>query len=215
MNNIELDKTHIEAIGHFLAYYRNDLRYFKSFKSEYIDGKKTKLIYPYDTNKSDAPYLWNFLNDFRVLRNLGIKNGQRDTFIKAFNDYNFSNVESKDVDDFRKTDMARGPNSKGIENHISLSSKLMMLANPWEIIPFDSRAQRAVGYKSTGNKSYKDYFNKVKKFREKHEEDLFKMHNVVEQYAKVIEADFKGDLPKIGGIRKNRLLDKLMWVSGA
>ena len=46
MNNIELDKTHIEAIGHFLAYYRNDLRYFKSFKSEYIDGKKTKLIYP-------------------------------------------------------------------------------------------------------------------------------------------------------------------------
>ena len=159
--------------------------------------------------------MWYFLDDFRVLRNLGIKNGQRKTFIKAFNGFDFSNVGPKDVDEFREKGKSDDPGSKGIENHISLSSKLMMLANPWEIIPFDSRAHVAVRYKPKGKKSYQEYLKCVEKFRDENAEVLERMHDKVKDSAEVIEVDFKDYLSDITQIRKNRLLDKLMWVSGA
>lgn len=196
------------AMGHFMAHYNNELDHIRSFQSKYLTSKKQELKYPYDENKNDDPKFWEFLYQFRIIRTLGIKNKQRNDFIKVFNSWDFNQCSPSDINRFCE-------NGRLIKNHISLVSKIMMLANPWTIIPYDNQAKKAVGYKAPNNSiKYEDYWSRVNQFKNDNKDLLESMHKSVVPYAKIIEKDYDKDLKNIHVIRKKRLLDKVLWTYG-
>ena len=93
----------------------------------------------------------------------------------------------------------------------SLCSKVLFLNNPYEIIPIDQLAKRAIGYR--GNK-YSEFRSKLDSFRNNHNKEINSYLASVSNHIDQIEKDFKRDIPNIDIIRKNRYLDKIMWTTG-
>lgn len=194
----------IKAMGYFLAHYGDELSHIKSFQANYLSTKRISL----SVNKKNDPKFWKCLTQFRVARTLGIKNGQRNDFIQVFNNWDFRNCSPEDVDGF----CAEG---KMIKNHKSLASKMMMLANPWQIIPYDTQASETVNYNAPNrNTNYVDYLKLVTDFERKNEKLIDSLLSEVGSYATIIEHSYKCNLKDIQVIRRKRLLDKVLWTYG-
>lgn len=198
----------IKAMGYFLAHYGDELSHIKSFQANYLPTKRKRLTYPYNENNKSDPKFWECLTQFRVARTLGKENGQRNDFIQVFNNWDFRYCSPEDVDRF----CAEG---EMIKNHKSLASKMMMLANPWQIIPYDKQASTAVGYKaSNGKTNYVAYLKLVHDFECRNKTLIASLFNEVDRYATKIEQNYKDDLENIQVIRRKRLLDKVLWTYG-
>jgi len=174
---------YIEALGNLLATYRSDLFYIKRFN----DFKR-------------------FINDFRVARN--ISKDYVDKFLDELQNWINGN-QSNDVDQLATK--VRGLGYTHGKVMTSLCSKVLFLNNPYEIIPIDQLAKRAIGYR--GNR-YSEFKSKLDLFRDNHTKEINSYLDSVKNHIDQIEMDFKGDILNIEVIRQNRYLDKIMWTSG-
>ena len=192
---------YIEALGNLLATYRSDLFYIKRF-NDFKNGRVSKSDY---LTKEDGSFR-RFINDFRVARN--ISKDHVDKFLNVLQNWINGN-HSNDVDQLAINVKGLGYTHGKVMT--SLCSKVLFLNNPYEIIPIDQLAKRAIGYR--GNK-YLEFRMELDSFRDNHTKEINTYLASVSNHIDQIEMDFKRDIPNIEVIRKNRYLDKIMWTTG-
>lgn len=190
----------IEAIGHFLAYYKSDLHYINQFQN-YKGGNLSSVDY---VNRSKGSF-YSFLIEYKIVRNL--KGGQIHRLLEETTNF-IKLCDNSDVDAFAlklsQTDFT------GNKVVASLASKILFLNNPCLIIPMDSRARRALGQKAN---KYDIYNQNLTNFINRNENIVTEMLDYVQPMISVIEKDF----PLLGNkelIAKNRIIDKLLWTTG-
>jgi len=192
---------YIEALGNLLARYRSDLFYIKRFN----DFKKGRVSKAHYLAKVDGSFR-RFINDFRVARN--ISKDHVGEFLDELQNW-INGSQSNDVDHLATKVKGLGYTHGKVMT--SLCSKALFLHNPYEIIPIDQLAKRAIGYR--GNR-YSEFRNKLDLFRDNHTKEINSYLASVGKHIDEIEKDFKGDISNIEVIRQNRYLDKIMWTTG-
>ena len=147
-----MEYLEIEAIGQLLATYREDLTYISNFH-KYKKGKISRSEFC----KKDLGMFYKFLIDFRITRN----------FVKGNTpkllDVTINWVSGKFPDEVDK--FALELNKKGLTRGNTatvLSSKVLMLNNPWVILPIDKWARIAVQHKQN---VYNGYLDKIDNFK--------------------------------------------------
>jgi hypothetical protein len=188
----------IRAIGSFLATYQSDLTYIDNFRNY----RKNKITADSFCQKGDHTF-YSFLSEFRVTRNF--KKFKCDEILCHTIQW-LENGNLTEVDCFalclRKTGLTHE------KTMTSLSSKILFLNNPQTIIPFDNRVKRSVNQDSN---LYSDYISKIRSYRKRNKKEIEMCLKKVEPFAKKIERNFT-HLKTIEAIRKNRLVDKLLWT---
>jgi len=198
--------NHVKALGSLMANYESDLEYIARFQ----DLKKSGFSYTESyINKDDSGSFKAFINEFRVARNIK-KELFENLLIETIIWVQKENADN--VDDF-----AKFINKKGLSHDkripVSLASKILMLNNPWEILPIDSLTKKSLKHKYNNNEYsvFKPALNKyIEEFRPKLEADL----RTIEFYLVEVESKFKDRLNDIEKIRFNRYVDKTLWVGG-
>ena len=192
---------YIEALGNLLATYRSDLFYIKRF-NDFKNGHVSKAEY---LIKEDGSFR-RFINDFRVARNIS-----KDHVVEFLDELQkwINGSQSNDVDHLATKVKGLGYTHGKVMT--SLCSKVLFLHNPYEIIPIDQLAKRAIGYR--GNK-YMEFRSQLDLFRDNHTKEINSYLASVRNHIDQIEKDFKGDISDIEVIRQNRYLDKIMWTTG-
>jgi hypothetical protein len=115
-----------------------------------------------------------------------------------------------DVDGF-----AHFLNSKGLTHGkvmTSLASKILFLNNPWEVIPIDRQAKKALDHKS--DNCYSNFKPKLEDYRISKSKFFTDTFKIVQPFLKIVEKPFEKEIENISIIRENRLLDKLLWTAG-
>lgn len=194
--------NYIKALGSLLATYETDLEYIARFQEL---KKSDSHINDGDVDKNDTGSFKAFINEFRVARN--IKKEETKTLLEESIGWTLSNFPN-DVDKFAELIKVRKL-SHDDKTPVSLASKVLMLNNPWEILPIDSLTKKSLGYR--GNK-YGEFKIKLDNYIYKYQHDLLNELTTVEIHLKVVEAKFKDRLCNIESIRFNRYVDKVLWV---
>jgi hypothetical protein len=192
----------IKALGNLLQYYHSDLTYilnFQRYKQNAISRSKYLL-------KSPGSFQ-SFLNEFRIARNVPKKK------IPELLNLSMGWVRTNQADNVdRFADRLR---NKGLtqENKTmtSLASKVLFLNNPWVILPCDTLTRRAVGVKTN---RYSDFCSAIRDTLGKETILIDDSLEPVQEYMCAIENEFKGEIDHIRTIRRNRFLDKFLWVHG-
>ncbi len=190
----------IKTIGNFLMNYESDLNYIKKFQEWKIDN--------YSTNKylqeNEEYGLFKFLTEFKVYKGFTIE--QRN-LINLKIKKNLLKISTFNVDEFAKKIVL----DKNLE---SMASKVAMLYDPVSFLPLDRYAKYAC-FKSTKHCSYNDFVIKAKETYENELKELVKViDNIVDPLIKPIESNFKLKDINIKLVRKNRILDKVLWTKG-
>ena len=191
---------YIEALGHFLAYYETDLKYFANFKK----FRTGKLSFDDYFKKVDRSFS-NFIAEFKVARNIP-KNSQKEYLVKTMEWLN-ENPIAVSVDDFAEY-MKQTTHGKVMT---SLCSKVLMLNAPHLIIPIDTYGRNALDQKVN---QYSAYNQKVRLFKTENQKTIEELINKVIDYILEIENKFKDVLEHITEIRELRLTDKMLWCTG-
>lgn len=196
-----MNPNHTEALGHLLAYYESDLRYFLNFK-RFKDGAIGIDDYLSGTDHSFS----NFLAEYRVARSIPA-NGKK-VFLLKLMEWLAKNPAATDVDslaEYIKPVVTR----KKIMT--SLCSKVLMLNAPHLITPIDAFTRKALQEKTN---RYYNYNQKVREFRTANKPVLNELFGRVQDYLTTIEAPFADKLTDIKDVRELRLIDKLLWCIG-
>jgi hypothetical protein len=196
MNNNE-----IIAIGHFLSTYYTDLVYIRNFQR--FKNKKISIA-EYLQKKPGSFY--QFLIEFRVIRNVEKKKLEK--LLLLTNQW-VSNKTNTNVDEFAKI-LKREKLTHG-KVMTSLASKILLLNNPWEILPIDSLVKKTFNLKTN---NYKDYQPLIKKYISSRTSLISDYLEKTSLFNKTIENEFKNEIRNIEIIRANRLIDKMLWAEG-
>lgn len=200
------DFNHVKALGFLMANYESDLEYIARFQDMIKSGFSYSESY---INKDDSGSFKAFINEFRVARNIK-KELFENLLIETITWVQTDNADN--VDDF-----AKYINKKGLSHDkripFSLASKILMLNNPWDILPIDSQTKKSLKHKYNNNE-YSVFkpalHNYIEEFRPELEADL----KSIELYLVEVESRFKDRLHDIEKIRFNRYVDKTLWVGG-
>ena len=191
----------IQALGNLLQYYHSDLNYILEFH-KYRTGKfdfKNYLTTQPGSFKS-------FINEFRIARNVD------KTKTKELLELTFEWINKEDPNDIDS--FAEHLKSCGITHGkkvISLSSKILFLNNPWEILPIDRLGRKATNL--TEN-NYLKYQILIDEFKDKRKTEIVDCLNSAAQHLNIIEKQFEGKINDLKKIRENRFVDKLLWTIG-
>lgn len=200
-----MNSRQTQAIGHFLAYYENDLNHMRYFKKKIGDGQKIEL-------KEDGTFeeeFQQFLVDLRLARtlkksiSLGKDYSQRKDLIITIENFDFSNGSPSAVDMFCEQ-------SKYLKGHLSLASKIMSFIHPSKLYPFDSQVSEKVGVSK--NKGYEEYFKELESKLKGLKSEIDELDIFVRDAVADIEKEFENDFKDIDKIRRKRIEDKFMWV---
>ena len=196
-----MNLKYIQAIGNLLENYYSDLNYISNFH-RYKSGKISKNDY---LKKSEGSFK-NFINGYRIARN--VKKAQTGQLLKLTIKWTKSNLKN-DVDNFAaylyKNGITRHESSK------SLASKILFLNNPWDILPMDTLSRKAV---NLNDNDYKKYKEKVEEFKHDRKSEINRYLNSINKQLTFIEKKFKNEIRNINLIRKNRMIDKMLWSKG-
>lgn len=197
------NSLHIEALGHLLAWYRNDLAYFEQFqryKNFEFKPEQYCEIWPGSFQK--------FVNEFRVARNF--KEGQTEKLLEICMEWH-NKGQWKQVN-LLAEEIQRAGISYGLP--ISLASKVMFLMRPDLILPYDSQAKKALGIKSNV-KDYDVFFQLALNQESKNLSKLGECLAIASDLLDVLEANYQHLDFKFQDVRRLRLLDKFLWASGS
>jgi len=190
----------VKAIGNFLAFYESDLNYIKRFHEYKRLGDSAYF------DKSDYS-LPSFLSEFKIARNIA-KNEQERLMEIAQGGY--LRKGSIKVNDFALEIQASGISNGKLT--VSLASKVLFLNSPYKVMPYDSRTKKAVQY---GSNEYVEFLKHLADFSMRYKEDVQLCLKGIRPYAITIERKFKElESLDLHAIRRNRMLDKLLWVRG-
>ncbi len=190
----------VKTFGDFLRYYETDLAYIQSFH-KFLNGKITKEKF---SSKEDGSF-YRFLIEFRIIRN--IVSGSTERLIDLTKEW-CESKKGSEVDKFAEHIHGQGMTHGGIPR--SLASKVLFLNNPWKILPMDSLARKALGESSN---RYENFSSLLEEFRSKNESRIELLSQYAEPFVQEIENRYK-EVKQIKIIRKNRLFDKLLWITG-
>lgn len=201
---MEINK--IKALGNMLQYYHSDLTYILNFqrcKQKAISKSKYLL-------KSPGSFQ-SFLNEFRIARNVRKKRVPDLLNLTMEMEWVCTNP-ADDVDLF--ADKLREKEiTQENKTMTSLASKVLFLNNPSIILPCDTLNRRAVGFKTN---RYSDFYTAIRDMFERGtllNDDSLDLEPV-QGYLCAIENEFKGKIDHISAIRRNRFVDKFLWVYG-
>ena len=201
---MNIDKLgQIKAIGNLLDYYRSDLIYIHNFQR----FKCGEILLEEYRSKEVPGSFRRFLNEFRVARN--VKREKVDDFLD-FTEKWVRNSPWNDVDAFADELQKSGITHDG-KTMTSLASKVLFLNNPQVILPCDTRNRAAIG--ETENR-YKNFLEKIEDILEKETAWINAALEPVQVYLRTIEREFDEKIADLETIRRNRYLDKLLWVAG-
>jgi hypothetical protein len=193
----------IKSLGNLLQYYQSDLTYILNFqrcKQNPTSESKSKYLL-----KSPGSFQ-RFLNEFKIARCV-----QKDRVPELLNltmEWVHTN-QADDVDSF--ADKLRKKGLTHNKTMTSLASKVLFLNNPRVILPCDTLNRRAVGVKTN---TYSDFGTAIRDMLERETLLIDDSLEPVQKYLCAIENEFKGKIDHISTIRRNRFLDKLLWVFG-
>lgn len=195
-----MTSTQIQSIGNFLAYYKTDLNYIKRFQ----DFKSNPNVASEYIKKVNGSF-YSFLIEFRVVRNFTSGNVDKllDETLLWINSKDANNVDLF-AEKLAQSNLTRG------NIMTSMASKILFLNNPWEIIPMDRLARKALNQKEN---KYSIYNKNLLQFREKNEIIFKNSLDHIKPLITLIHKDFD-DLYKLDVICKNRIIDKLLWTMG-
>jgi hypothetical protein len=194
----------IKALGNLLQYYRSDLTYilkFRRCKQNAISRSKYLL-------KSPGSFQ-SFLNEFGIARN--VPKGNVPKLLNLTMEWVRTNTnKADDVDGF--ADKLRKEHvTQEDQTMTSLASKVLFLNNPWVILPCDTLTRLAVGVKTN---RYSDFRRAIRHMLKRETLPIDDSLESVQEYICTIENEFKGEIHRIGTIRRNRFMDKLLWAHG-
>ncbi len=192
----------IKAAGFLLSWYEKDLNYFLNFIK--FSEKEISMD---DYCKKESCTFKSFIDDYRVARS--VKKELIFELLEVSNSW-FRNEKGFDIDGLAQLLKLQGI-TYGYA--ISLSSKLMYLMNPQEVLPYDYQARKAL--KIPNEKSYSAFLNASKIFENKHYLEIKTTVEFIYPMLKFIEKPYLGKIPEIDKVRKNRFLDKWLWVLGS
>ena len=205
--NMSKDTNYIKALGSFLNYYESDLEYIARFQKiiyrgindEDLDGKKPGSFKA-------------FINEYRVARNIS-SSAENENNIKKLLEITQKWIKSEnanDVDGLAEAICKAGITPRN-RTPVSLASKILMLNNPWEILPMDSLTKASLKYSGT---TYSGFKIELDKFKDNEITRNLLTHQLAEigRYLSPIESQFKHCLKDIETIRYNRYADKVLWV---
>jgi hypothetical protein len=195
-----MDKTIIQAIGHFLSNYESDLIYISRFQ-DYKNG----YFEPIDYCKKEEGSFYKFLIEFKVIRS--IKKGDSIKLLNGtgrwINGDNPNCVDSF-ADHLKQIGLTRGSSK-------SMVSKIFFLNNPTEIIPMDRLTRESLNLRQN---DYAKYQEKLEGFKQNNSETISDMMSYVETFLPSIHKDYR-EINKLEVIAKNRMIDKLLWTMGS
>ncbi len=192
----------IKALGNLLQYYHSDLRYilnFQRYKQNEFSSSEYLQISPGSFQ--------SFLNEFGIARNVPKKNvgkllARTEEWIKC------SDVDN--VDKFAKELRSNKLTHEG-KTMTSLASKILFLNNPWDIIPLDTLNKKAVNVRTN---RYHDFYDAILEIKKNKTLPFDGPFGPIQEYLDTIESEFKDNLKDIHLIRRNRYLDKILWMLG-
>ncbi len=191
----------ILSVGYMLSTYESDLNYFAKF----ISFSKKEISLNDYAQKAKGTFK-NFIDEYRVARNT--KKDLTSKLLTCALEWH-EQGRTNDVDDFAR--MIQGMDLTHGKMATSLSSKIMYLMNPWEVMPLDIRAKEALKHRTN---IYKDYFAKIERFRMEHENEIRQTLASISEMLDIIERPFVGTVNNLERIRENRFVDKWLWVKG-
>lgn len=198
-----ISTEHIKALGSLLNFYESDLEYIARFQEIKAGGYTEEYL-----NGEKAGSFKAFINEFRVARNISGDNVDNTRILLDETVFWVNGKNTNDVDRFAMqirntgiTPLERTP--------VSLASKILMLNNPWEILPMDSLTRRTLKYNKP---DYTGFKIKLNKYIENNSTDLLEQLSEINQLLIIVEDKFKGRLDNIEAIRFNRYVDKVLWV---
>lgn len=197
---MELTNFHAaKALGNLLSNYESDLKYITKFKM-YKNSDLTIAEYLYGQNG-----LQQFINEYRVARNVKKeKVSHLCEFLKMW----VLNKDSLNVDSFASSLQKEGITH---DNKVmtSLSSKVLFLNNPENIIPIDSLNRNAL---CININKYAVFLEKVSQFKLEHKEWMVEKISTIMPLIIEIEKSYN-DIDFIV-YREIRFTDKLLWTIG-
>ena len=203
-DDIEMNELlRIKALGNLLQYYHSDLTYILNFQQ---CKQKTILISNY-LLKSPGSF-HSFLNEFRIARN--VREERVSDLLKLTMEWVDHPNEADKVDEFADKLREEGITQRD-DTMTSLASKILFLNNPWVILPCDTLTRRAVGVKTN---KYSDFCSAARDMLKRETLPINNYLKPVDGYIRTIEKGFKGKIDKISKIRRNRVVDKILWVQG-
>lgn len=192
-----MNRHQIQAIGHFLSSYDNDLKYISKFQ----DFKNGNLKPAQYVKKVDGSF-YKFLIEFRVIRN--IPKGQSLELLKQTKHW-IDGDNPNEVDSFAKHLQNTGLSPKLLK---SMASKVLFLNNPEEIIPMDTMTRKSL---SVRKNIYAIYFEKLENFKANNSKILQEMMLQVEPLISQIHVKYK-TIENLDTVAQNRMVDKLLWT---
>lgn len=185
-----------KAIGYFYAFYERNLEHIANFQ------KFKKGIVTFDDYLSKGRNSFpRFLAEFRVARNLSSESVPK--LLKLTREWVKSST-ANNVDQFANKLLSKGISDGKLL--VSLSSKVLHLNNPHEVLPIDSQVKKSVGQKSI---RYADYIPQIKELRKSTEFERLLQH--IERFSNQVESKFHKDIPYLKQVRENRLIDIYLW----
>ena len=196
-----MKKEHIEAAGHFLSTYYNDLNYIRNFQRfKKGDISETDFV------RKEIGTFYSFLIEFKVARNFS--QGTADKLLQETTNWvNGKYPDNVDLfaEKLSQTDLTRG-------NVVtSMASKILFLNNPCSIIPMDMLARKALNQKQN---NYAMYLANVETYRKKNKQVIDKFLMATNSLTSIIDAEFTNEVKGLQDIKVNRAIDKLLWTSG-
>lgn len=204
-----MDLNYIKALGFLISNYETELNYIFEFHENKLYFLKEKKINPDYLSPQKRGSFQRFLNDFRVARNVDSKKGVEELLKLTFKWLENNPKEQNDVHSFAK--YLKEKKITRDKLMISLSSKILFLNNPWEILPVDSLVRKTVGIKKN---NYMDYITEVESFKKENEEKILEHLISTKKHLEIIENKFENKIVNLPLIRYNRFIDKLLWANG-
>lgn len=193
--------TFKQALDSFLTYYRLDLDFinnFQLFKNGSIDSNDYIINLP-GTFKA-------FLNEFKIARCLEkTKTSQLLILTSRW----ISGQNPDNVDSFAKYLAVNNLTHGKIMT--SLASKILFLNNPWHITPLDSRVKKALGLQ---HNIYSEYLPLFHDFITQNQAEIKYYLDIARPQLEITEQSLKTKLGDLEQIRKNRFVDKILWIKG-
>jgi len=200
------DTCYIKALGSLLNYYESDLEFIAEFQK----AKSGSYNDDYPDSKNAGSFK-AFINEYGVARNISSENSEN---TKKLLDLILSYVEGADLNNV--DGLAIQIRNAGItpKNRIpvSLASKVLMLNNPWEILPMDNQTCKSLKYSGA---LYSEYKVKLDSFIEINKVELLTQLAQITHLLIPVESKFKEILRDIETIRFNRYVDKVLWTGNA
>jgi hypothetical protein len=194
-----MNLSQIQAIGYFFSNYYSDLTYIGNFKK----FKKGKISLKNYSIKGDHTF-YNFLSEFRVARGIGKNKSAK--LLKFLIEW-LKRDNRNSVDQLAKE--LKGKKLTHGKIMTSLASKILFLNDPYKILPIDNRVKKTVHQKSN---SYSEYKKRLAKFIRLNKKQIDECSDNLRPFAVQLEKYFQNDIKNLEIIRRNRIIDKLLWT---